>query len=174
MGNSQNNKMSQQDILETLPQNAVEKAKMLKCFDVEEIQLLVQLFENLVLRSKSQQGMDRDVFVKYCPIPGLWGHRIYRQIKNFNNSTEDYINLQDFLCGLRYLCRSDDDELDSKIFEMFDLCENKVITKDDIVQMLINFPDMGFSSSQNINAPDKFYQNIKDQVKECISKCQKD
>lgn len=106
----------------------------------------------MILRSKSLAGIDRDVFVKYCPIPGLWGHRIYRYIKDYkgskhDKSEDDFINFQDFLCGLRYLCRSDDDELDHKIFEMFDLCENKVITKVDMVQMLINFPDMGFSSS---------------------------
>ena len=57
---------------------------------------------------------------------------------------------------------------------MFDLCENKILSKVDMVQMLINLPDMGFSSSQNINAPDKFYQDIKETVKQCISKRQKD
>ena len=34
--------------------------------------------------------------------------------------------------------------------------------------MVINFPDMGFSNSQNINIPDKFYTNIKDNVVRCI------
>jgi hypothetical protein len=92
--------------------------------------------------------MDRDVFVKLSPIPGLWGHRIYKFIKNFNNDpAAEVITFQDFLLGLRALCRSTDDYLDEKIFEMFDLCENKFLTKIDIIQMLINLPDMGFSSS---------------------------
>lgn len=160
--------------MELLPQQEDERKKILESLEMEEIQLLHQLFDNLILRSKSLAGIDRDVFVKYCPIPGLWGHRIYRYIKNYNKSEDDFINFQDFLCGLRYLCRSDDDELDRKIFEMFDLCENKVITKVDMIQMLINFPDMGFSSSQNINVPDKFYLNIKESVVQCISKRQKD
>lgn len=30
--------------------------------------------------------------------------------------------------------------------------------------MLINFPDIGFSNPQNINQPDRFYQNIKESV----------
>ena len=30
--------------------------------------------------------------------------------------------------------------------------------------MLINFPDIGFSNSQNINQPDRFYLNVKDAV----------
>ena len=36
------------------------------------------------------------------------------------------------------------------------------------MMMVINFPDMGFSNSQNINIPDKFYTNIKDNVVRCI------
>ena len=61
--------------------------------------------------------MDRDVFVKLSPIPGLWGHRIYRFIKNFNNDpASEVITFQDFLSGLRALCRSTDDELDENIF----------------------------------------------------------
>lgn len=68
------------------------------------------------------------------------------------------------------LCRSEDDELDETIFEMFNLSENKTyITRQDILQIVINFPDMGFSSSQNINAPDKFYQDIKESVLRCVS-----
>ena len=34
--------------------------------------------------------------------------------------------------------------------------------------MVINFPDIGFSNSQNINIPDKFYTNIKDNVVRCV------
>jgi hypothetical protein len=34
----------------------------------------------------------------------------------------------------------------------------------EIRMMLINFPDMGFSNSQNINIPDKFYLDIKESV----------
>lgn len=36
--------------------------------------------------------------------------------------------------------------------------------------MLINLPDIGFSNSQNILEPDKFYSNIKNSVITCISK----
>ena len=69
--------------------------------------------------------MERDVFVNYCPIPGLWGHRIYNCIKNCNKTEEAFINFTSFIQGLRKLCRSEDDELDETIFEMFNLSENK-------------------------------------------------
>jgi hypothetical protein len=91
-------------------------------FLLEEIQLISQLFDNLILRSKSKKGIDRYVFVKYCPIPGLWGNRIYNYLKK---SEEQYITFCDFINGLRCLCRANDNELDKTIWEMFDLCENK-------------------------------------------------
>jgi hypothetical protein len=78
--------------MELLPQQEEERKKILESMEMEEIQLLHQLFDNLILRSKSLAGIDRDVFVKYCPIPGLWGHRIYRYIKNYNKSEDDFIN----------------------------------------------------------------------------------
>ena len=45
------------------------------------------------------------------------------------------------------LCRSEDEELDHYIFNMFDLCENGKIMLVEITMMLVNFPDMGFSNS---------------------------
>jgi serine/threonine protein kinase len=95
----------------------------------------------------------------------MWGHRIYRFVKDIGGADQEYITFQHFLCGLRCLCRSEDSELDSYIFTMFDLSENKeLLSKQDLVNIIINMPDIGFSSSQNVNAPDKFYQNIKNSV----------
>lgn len=52
---------------------------------------------------------------------------------------------------------------------MFDLSENKnFITKEDLICMLINLPDIGFSSCFNIYTPDKFYQNIKNSTVYCV------
>ena len=44
---------------------------------------------------------------------------------------------------------------------MFDLDKCKYISLEEHIMMLINLPDMGFSSTQNINVPDQFYKNIK-------------
>lgn len=51
---------------------------------------------------------------------------------------------------------------------MFDLTDCKVITLEELMMMLINLPDMGFSSANNINMPDRFYLNIKDSIIKCI------
>ena len=101
----------------------------------------------------------------------MWGHRIFKFIKDFNGSNLDFIQFTDFLVGLKNLCRSDELELDFYIFRMFDLQDNKdFISKSDLVTMLINMPDIGFSSSTNINQPDKFYQNIKNSIIYCVER----
>ena len=92
-------------------------------------------------------GIDRDVFVKLCPLPGLWGHRIYKFTKKINKSEDDFINFQDLICAVRCLCRSDDDELDHYLFQIFDLCETNAIEQEELIQMIINLPDIGFSNS---------------------------
>ena len=52
---------------------------------------------------------------------------------------------------------------------MFDLCQNKeFISSQDLTNMLINMPDIGFSNCQNIYIPDKLYQNIKNSVIHCV------
>ncbi len=61
------------------------------------------------LRSKTYSGIDRDVFVRFCPIPvsmprspvpqGLWNHRLYNMIKYF--SVDDFISFEEFILGLR-------------------------------------------------------------------------
>ena len=88
----------------------------------------------------------------------MWGHRIYKFLREYNGQILEVINFQAFLSGLRNLCRSEELELDFFIFQMFDLCENKsFISAEDITTMLINMPDIGFSNSQNVNIQDKFY-----------------
>jgi hypothetical protein len=50
------------------------------------------------VRSKGGFGIDRDVFVKYCPVPGLWGSRIFNKMKDF--STDEYISFEEFIESL--------------------------------------------------------------------------
>jgi hypothetical protein len=57
---------------------------------------------------------------------------------------------------------------------MFDLCETKYISKEEINMMLINMPDMGFSNNQNVNLPDKFYLNIKDLIIQSVRQRQEE
>ena len=143
---------------------------------MDELQLILQLFSDLRMRSKLQMGIDRDVFVKFCPIPGLWGLRIFNHIKYYS-AGEAQISFEEFVSALRkftsyfdsndfcflgYLSRSSDNEIDGHIFQMFDLQDSKLISLEEMTMMLNNFPDIGFSNSQNINVPDIHYQNIKD------------
>jgi hypothetical protein len=68
------------------------------------------------------------------------------------------------------LCRSTQAELDKCIFEMFDLRNSDIISKDDLNMMIVNLPDMGFTLSQNVMVPDIQYKHIKEEVLNCIVK----
>ena len=45
-----------------------------------------------------------------------------------------------------FICRSPDDELDDHIFDIFDLQTSKLISLEAMTMMLMNLPDLGFSS----------------------------
>ena len=79
-------------------------------------------------------------------------------------STDEFISFEEFIESLRVFCRSGNDELDEHIFKMFDLGKTNSIDQEELIMMLVNFPDIGFSNPQNINMPDRFYQNIKESV----------
>ena len=114
-------------------------------FTDDEFQLLFGLFDDLRRRSKSHIGIDRDIFVRFCPIPGLWGHCIYNLIRKYSN--DDWICFEEFVSALRYLSRSNEEELDKYIFKIFDLDSDENISLEEHIMMLINLPDLGFSSS---------------------------
>jgi hypothetical protein len=76
MGNSQIKKMAVTSIKESLPsqwRTLIEQ--ICKCYAPhsvvtdQELQLIFQLFDDLRVRSNNYMGIDRDVFVRFCPIP---------------------------------------------------------------------------------------------------------
>ena len=101
-------------------------------------------------------------------------------MKDFSN--DEYISFEEFIESISkfdilvhvlmiflnmyigIFCRSNNQELDSVIFQMFDLGKTKSIDLEEITMLLINLPDIGFSNQQNINLPDRFYSNIKDSI----------
>lgn len=66
-------------------------------------------------------------------------------MKNF--STDDYISFEEFIESLRLFCRSSNNELDENIFKIFDLGNTGTVDEEELIMMLINFPDIGFSNS---------------------------
>ena len=61
-------------------------------------------------------------------------------------SPEEHVNFEDFVNSLRFLCRSSDMELDSYIFQMFDLSLSASISLSEMIMMIMNMPDIGFSN----------------------------
>jgi len=44
---------------------------------------------------------------------------------------------------------------------------SKLVTKEDINMMIVNFPDLGFSTMQNANLPDEYYKEIRETFVKC-------
>jgi Ca2+-binding EF-hand superfamily protein len=65
-------------------------------------------------------------------------------------------------------CRSSDAELDVTIFKLFDLSNSNNVNLREIRMMLTNLPDLGFCAQTNIELPDRFYSNIRDEICECL------
>ena len=60
-----------------LPSNDADKQKVLKAFEMIEIKLIYQLYNNIILGSKNHSGIDRDAFNKFCLVPGLWNYLLF-------------------------------------------------------------------------------------------------
>lgn len=121
------------------------RQKVMNKFTTDELCLIYLIFDGLVKRSKNQLGIDRCVFVNYCPLPGLWYHRIFNMMLKENLISRSQVMFKGFLIGLMNLCRSDIDELDKNIFDLFNLSENHgFIQLEDMRMMLLNLPDLGF------------------------------
>jgi hypothetical protein len=61
------------------------------------------------------------------------------------------------------ICWSKEEELDLYIFKIFDICDknNGLINKNEMMMMLNNLPDMGFSNFYNLDSQNKIYNDIK-------------
>lgn len=50
----------------------------MKKFDYEEIKMLQKIYKELASRS-NVDGIDKETFLQYFTLPGLWGERLFRK-----------------------------------------------------------------------------------------------
>ena len=109
------------------------------------------------MRSTVKNGLDKEIFLKFCPMQGLWAHRLTQFIGTLDNEFKDVITLKGFVETLRIFCRSDC--LDQCIFTIFDLNESQGIEWSEMQMMLLNLPDLGFVMDTNYEIADEFNEN---------------
>eukprot|EP00743_Colponemidia_sp_Colp-15_P004051 GILK01004370.1.p1 GENE.GILK01004370.1~~GILK01004370.1.p1 ORF type:complete len:931 (+),score=151.79 GILK01004370.1:61-2793(+) len=105
-------------------------------FDDHELVVLRQLFKDLASRSGGL-AIDKETFLKYFPLPGLWGERLFEK---FNLKGNAYIDFEEFLTGLAICCRGTSDEKMRFLFDMYDLTQDGYVAKNEMICMLHNLP----------------------------------
>ncbi|CEM13189.1 unnamed protein product [Vitrella brassicaformis CCMP3155] len=110
----------------------------LKKFDVDEVEMLKKVFKDLSSRSGGQ-FVDKETFLQYFPLPGLWGERLFQRFDYKNIGAVDY---EEFLIGIAVCSRGTKDDKIHVLFEVFDLNGDGYIQKSELVAMLSNLPNL--------------------------------
>jgi Ca2+-binding EF-hand superfamily protein len=101
-----------------------------------EIQVLYLIFTDLGARSAAE-WLDKDTFLSFFPLTGLWGQRLF---KKFDTKHTNHIDFNEFLGGLIPLVSKDRRLKAQKFFKMYDQDDNGFIEKSEFQKMLFNYP----------------------------------
>jgi|LauGreSBDMM110SN_4_FD.fasta_scaffold336809_1 Ca2+-binding EF-hand superfamily protein len=105
-------------------------------FDKDEIEVLEKTWRDMAERNNGK-GVDKETFLQYFPLNGLLGERLFAQ---FNKSSTDLINFDDFITGLAIVCRGNKDEKIHFLFQMYDVNTNNMVNKQELEVLLNHIP----------------------------------
>ncbi|SBS83620.1 calcium-dependent protein kinase 7, putative (CDPK7) [Plasmodium ovale curtisi] len=107
-----------------------------KKFETDELEVLKKIYKELGSRSSSSH-IDKETFLQFFPLPGLWGERLFLKF-NFKNT--GYIDFEEFIIGIAICCRGTKSDKINVLFDIFDLNADGYIQKSEMVAMLSNIP----------------------------------
>lgn len=110
----------------------------LKKFDADEVEVLRKVYKELSARNPGP-GIDKETFLQYFPLPGLWGERLFQR---FDYKCLGAVDYEEFLVGIAVCCRGTKCERIHVLFQVFDLNGDGVLQKDELVAMLSNLPNL--------------------------------
>jgi Ca2+-binding EF-hand superfamily protein len=105
-------------------------------FDKEEIHNITKTWEDLADRANGK-GIDKETFLKYFPMTGLLGERLFAQ---FDFKKTGLIDLDEFVMGLAAFCRGTRDDKIKFIFNMYDTDHNNTVSKQELTCLLNQVP----------------------------------
>lgn len=128
----------------------------------KEITLLYLVYESLKLRNKERHTIGFSAFAKFCPLQGYWRELIFDYVKS-RASAEKHsgIDFAKFVRGAFALTKSTNDDLDREIFEIFDLQNERRITRDVMKIIIFNMPTIGFCTSNNFTEIDNKFRHLR-------------
>ncbi|ETB57751.1 CAMK protein kinase [Plasmodium yoelii 17X] len=131
-----------------------------KKFETDELEVLKKIYKELGSRSISNH-IDKETFLQFFPLPGLWGERLFLKF-NFKNT--GYIDFEEFIIGIAICCRGTKSDKINVLFDIFDLNSDGYIQKSEMVAMLSNIPyihklkNIFFKKSNSTNYYDDKYE----------------
>lgn len=97
-----------------------------------------QIFEELTRQSStSGERVDKASFLRYFPLPGMMGERLFSVFDRDGNGSIDF---QEFLTGLTMIYHGTIEDKKKFLFHMYDLDGNGEVTKDELFTMLSYIP----------------------------------
>lgn len=109
-------------------------------FSKDELHILRKIWEDLSERSGfndvDHMGINKETFLKYIPINGLLGDRIFYKFANDNI----YIDFDNFIYGLSILCLGTLSEQTKFLFDICNVNGDNLIPKKDLITLLNHIP----------------------------------
>jgi len=112
--------------------------KALLRFNRGKVALVRSIFKNLTEHSTTPgKTVDKTTFLKYFPLPGMMGERLFSVFDRDNSGAIDF---QEFLTGMGLIYRGTVEEKKRFLFEMYDLDDDGVVTRAELFTMLSHIP----------------------------------
>lgn len=105
-------------------------------FNSEELHILKKTWEELSERSDNI-GICKNIFLKYIPMNGLLGERLFSQ---FDKEHTGYISQNNFINCLSILCLGTIAEQSKFLFDVFDVNNTGYVLKKDLITILNYIP----------------------------------
>ena len=115
-------------------------------FSNDESHILRKIWEDLSERA-DYIGIDADTFLKYIPISGLLGERLFEK---FDTQGNGFVTFEDFISGLSILCLGTMIEQTKFLFDVCDVNHDGLIPKQNLITILNYIPKDIFCNHCNI------------------------
>ena len=112
--------------------------RALSRISVSKVSRIRQIFDELTRQSStSGERVDKASFLRYFPLPGMMGERLFSVFDGDGNGSIDF---PEFLTGLTMIYHGTVEDKKKFLFRMYDLDGNGEVTKDELFTMLSYIP----------------------------------
>eukprot|EP00940_MAST-03C_sp_MAST-3C-sp2_P000740 g740.t1 len=118
--------------------------RTVKKFSEMEMEYLTRVFEELARKVEPVDSIDKDTFMSFFPLPGLFGERLFSVLQTHGD--ESNISFRNFISVIATMSKGSNEEKIHFLFEIFDLNGDSVVSKEELTVMLHHVPSHVMSS----------------------------